>query len=113
MKLIFVYNANSGKLSAALDIAHKIISPSTYQCNLCSLTHGTFTERDVWKKFREESDTELVFYHKDEFENEFKKGFTYPIVLKEENGELAEYISTDKINAISDVEDLIAQLKSK
>ena len=113
MKLIFVYNANSGKLSAALDIAHKIISPSTYQCNLCSLTHGTFTERDVWKKFREESDTELVFYHKDEFELEFKKQFTYQIVLKEEKGELTEYITTDKINAISDVEDLIAQLKSK
>ncbi len=111
MKLIFVYNANSGKLSAALDIAHKIISPSTYQCNLCSLTHSTFTERDVWKKFREESDTELVFYHKDEFENEFNKKCTYPIVLKEENGELTEYITTDKINAINDVEDLIAQLK--
>ena len=111
MKLIFVYNANSGKLSAALDVAHKIISPSTYQCNLCSLTHGTFTERDVWKKFREESDTELVFYHKDEFENEFKTKFTYPIVLKEENRELAEYISTEKINAIKDVEDLIAQMK--
>ena len=113
MKLIFVYNADSGKLSAALDIAHKIISPSTYQCNLCSLTHGTFTERDVWKKFREESDTELVFYHKDEFENEFKKPLTYPIVLKEENGELTEYLSTDKINAISDVEELMAQLESK
>jgi len=111
MKLIFVYNANSGKLSAALDIAHKIISPSTYQCNLCSLTHSTITERDVWKKFREESDTELVFYHKDEFEHEFNNNFTYPIVLKEENGELTEYISTDKINAINDVEDLIAQVK--
>ena len=111
MKLIFVYNANSGMLSAAFHVAHKIISPSTYACNLCALTYGTFTERDTWKKFREESDTELVFYHKDEFENEFKKQFTYPIVLKEENGELTEYLSTDKINAFSDVEDLIAQLK--
>jgi len=113
MKLIFVYNANSGKLTAAFHVAHKIISPSTYACNLCTLTYGTFTERDVWKKFREESDTELVFYHKDEFENEFKKQFTYPIVLKDENGELSEYISTDKINAINDVEELIAQLKLK
>ena len=112
MKLIFVYNANSGALSTALDVAHKIISPSTYQCNLCSLTHGTFTERDVWKRFREESDTELVFYHRDEFEKEFNQKYTYPIVLKEDNGKLAEYISTEKINAISDVEDLIAQLKS-
>ncbi len=112
MKLIFVYNANSGKLTAAFHVAHKIISPSTYACNLCALTYGTFTERDVWKKFREESDTELVFYHKDEFEHEFKKTFTYPIVLKEENRELTEYISTNKINAINDVEELIAQLKS-
>jgi len=112
MKLIFVYNANSGALSTALDVAHKIISPSTYQCNLCSLTHGTFTERDVWKRFREESDTELVFYHRDKFEKEFNQKYTYPIVLKEDNGKLAEYISTEKINAISDVEDLIAQLKS-
>ena len=104
MKLMFVYNANSGKLSAALDIAHKIISPNTYQCNLCSLTHGTFTERDVWKKFREESDTELVFYHKDEFENDFKKQFTYPIVLKEENGELTEYIPSEKSNVSRYVE---------
>ena len=111
MKLIFVYNANSGKLTAAFHVAHKFISPSTYACNLCALTYGTFTERDVWKKFREESDTELVFYHKDEFEHEFNKTFTYPIVLKEENRELVEYISTDKINAIKDVEDLIAQLK--
>ena len=113
MKLIFVYNANSGKLSAAFDIAHKIISPSTYQCNLCSLTHGTFQERDVWKKFREESDAELVFYHKDEFENEFNKTFAYPIILKEQDGELVEYVSTEQINALNDVEDLIVKLKSK
>ncbi len=113
MKLIFVYNANSGKLSAAFDIAHKLISPSTYQCNLCQLTHGAFKERDVWKKFKEESDAEMVFYHKDEFEHAYDRKFEYPVVLKEEDGELVEYISAKQINSLKDVENLIARLKSK
>ena len=113
MKLIFVYNANSGKLSAAFDIAHKIISPGTYQCNLCQLTHGAFKELDVWKKFREESVTEMVFYHKDEFEHQYDTKFEYPVVLKEEDGELVEYITAEGINSLKDVEDLIAHLKSK
>ncbi|NJM95354.1 MAG: GTPase, partial [Acaryochloridaceae cyanobacterium CSU_5_19] len=42
-RLIFVYNANSGGINTALDIAHKLLSPSTYRCNLCRLTHDTFT----------------------------------------------------------------------
>ncbi len=113
MKLIFVYNANSGMLNTLPHVAHKIISPSTYECNLCALTYGAFTERDLWKKFREESDNELVFYHKDEFEQTFNKVFTYPIVLMEKSGKLTEYLSTEKINTTIDVEDLIAQLKSK
>ena len=113
MKLIFVYNANSGTLNTLLHVAHKIISPSTYECNLCALTYGAFTERNLWKKFREESDNELVFYHKDEFERIYNKTFTYPVVLREEGGQLTEYISTDKINTTRDVKDLIAELKSK
>ena len=111
MRLIFVYNADSGILNTLLHVAHKIISPSTYECNLCALTYGNFTEQDAWKKFRAESSDELVFYHKDEFEQAYNKTFTYPIVLKEENGELKEFLSTETINKTKDVEDLIAQLK--
>ena len=43
-KLLFVYNVNSGKLNILFGIVHKIISPSTYTCELCSLTHGVFSE---------------------------------------------------------------------
>ena len=34
---LFVYNAKSDKLHKYLDFAHKIISPKTYACDLCSL----------------------------------------------------------------------------
>lgn len=110
MKITFVYNANSGKVNAWLDIGHKLISPNTYSCNLCSITHGLFSEREEWKKYREESDLEMEFLHKDEFEKAYtgSKTFTYPIILKsEDDGEYEVLITTDKINKIKRIEDLI------
>ena len=83
MKYLFVYNANSGKLNGLLHTAHKIISPSTYQCSLCALTFGNFSESQQWKTFREELDQELVFLHKNEFEKTYSQKFEYPVVLRE------------------------------
>ena len=60
MKLLFVYNANSGKLSALLDGLHKMVSPSTYDCNLCAMTFGHFLEDPTWKEFREKSENECM-----------------------------------------------------
>ena len=66
MKLIFVYNANSGLLNTLRDIGHKTISPQTYQCNLCDLTHGLLKERKQWREFKETATVEMEFLHKDE-----------------------------------------------
>ena len=59
MKLIFVYNADSGPISGLFDIGHKIISPDTYTCGLCKLTFDTFTEKQAWRAFRESSPFEM------------------------------------------------------
>jgi len=106
MDLIFVYNADSGKLSALIDVGHKIVSPDTYKCNLCTLTHGTFTERKAWKAFRKSVSLNLVFLHKDEFERQFENKFSYPIVLRRENA-LEVLISTEELNAMSSPEELV------
>jgi hypothetical protein len=55
MNLLFVYNANSGKLNAAFDMAHKAISPSTYKCSLCALTHNPLKEKKEWVDFQKAS----------------------------------------------------------
>jgi len=65
--MVFVYNADSGMFNALSDIAHKLISPATYQCNLCNLTHGYFTARDVWVKFLRDLDSDIEFLHRDEY----------------------------------------------
>ncbi|WP_299110608.1 GTPase [uncultured Winogradskyella sp.] len=112
MKLLFIYNANSGKLNALLDVGHKLFSPSTYTCNLCALTYDTFSENMIWKTFREENHFDMEFYHKDVFENTFPNvKMMYPIVLKLEEHQLTTILSPDVLNEITTVEELIELLK--
>ncbi|MDJ0510400.1 MAG: GTPase [Crocosphaera sp.] len=114
MRIIFVYNANSGLINGALDIAHKILSPETYPCNLCNITHGVLREREKWKKFRELSTDELEFLHKDEFEKKYKEVKEYPTVLiRSKTNDLHEIISKYDFNQLKNVEELIKKLQEK
>ncbi|MEP3998910.1 MAG: hypothetical protein ABJM12_00795 [Ekhidna sp.] len=97
-----------------LDFAHKILNPATYDCKLCSLTFGNFTENKQWKTFRESLlaiGYELEFLHKDEFlknyQSKFGHAFTYPIILVETQYELEVLLSTEKLNAMETVEELV------
>ena len=109
MKLIFVYNADSGLMNTFLDIGHKALNPETYQCNLCSLTHGIIRENQEWKKFRQESGVEMRFLHRDEFEREYQKKLDYPVVLREDN-DLEVLISQTELNEISTLDNLIQKV---
>ena len=112
MKLVFIYNANSGKLNALFDIGHKLMSPTTYNCSLCALTHDVFKENIIWKEFRKESHFDMAFYHKDEFEAEFPNvNVRYPAVLKFQDNSFLSVLSPDVINDIQNIEEFIEQIK--
>ncbi len=117
MKLLFVYNANSGAMNALLDSAHKLLSPSTYNCNLCDLTFGLASENSVWKKFRQESDVEMIFLHKDEFLNEYKSKwlpkYEFPIVLEITDQALELFIASNELQQFETVEQLIESIKNR
>ena len=49
--LLFVYNADSGKLNALKDAIHKVVKPSTYPCSLCTVTYGNLGMKRTWKTF--------------------------------------------------------------
>lgn len=133
-RLIFVYNANSGKLNAWLDSAHKIVSPKTYQCRLCDLTYGIFKENEDWARFRESvitthPDLQLEFLHIDEFEKKYWSKwlpkYKYPIILEKSeeiqdyndgfgtNSGLDIFMSPEEMNDISTTEDLIESMIKK
>lgn len=110
-KLLFVYNANSGLRNALLDSAHKILSPSTYDCNLCDITFGVFTENSSWKRFRESSKIPMEFLHKDEFAQQyaskFGHKFTFPLVLAVTHDKLEVLVGTQVLNDLKSAEELV------
>jgi len=110
MKLIFVYNSNSGIFSILRDISQKLMSPQTYDCFLCSLTHGTFREDSTWKAFRKNSSIDMEFLHRDEFEKKFKLKESYPVVLRQDD-QLEVVMSRDQLAHLTSVNDLIVNVK--
>lgn len=109
--LIFVYNADSGSVNAVLDTAHKILSPSTYQCQLCQLSYGLVKENQAWKAFRESLHEEVVFLHRDEFEEQYAQKLEYPVLLRKSGDEFDVLLSAQQFNTASDTSTLIDTCK--
>ena len=110
MKLIFVYNADSGLLNTLMDIGHKIIEPETYTCNLCNLTFGNFSENKKWKEFRENTAIDMEFLHRDEFETKYKMKLACPVILKGP-APLAVAIAKEKLEEMTSLDELIKAVK--
>ncbi|HET6243154.1 MAG: hypothetical protein H0V01_07720 [Bacteroidetes bacterium] len=81
-KLIFVYNADGNLFSKTIDFAHKILSPSTYACNLCSITYDNFGMKKEWAEFLRKLNMETIFFYKDEFLKKYGKQKTeFPVIF--------------------------------
>lgn len=107
-KIIVVYNADSGAGNTLMDIAHKAISPSTYSCALCQLTHGIFSAKSEWETFLNESEMQVEVMHKDEFELKYSKQLKYPVIL--DGDSLKVILTPEEIGKISSTEELINKL---
>ncbi|NTW68799.1 MAG: GTPase [Chlorobiaceae bacterium] len=110
MKLIFVYNTDSNPLSALIDLGRKILSPETYDCSLCKLTHGPFTEMESWRAFRISIGVPVEFLHRDEFEKKYEQRFHYPVILKKSDT-IDVLLSKSEIDELSDLDALITAVK--
>ena len=103
--------------NAMMDTMHKVLSPSTYDCNLCSITYGLITENVDWKEFRTKASVDMEFLHKDEFYKEYASKFghkySYPIVLAATAENMEVLINTDEINELKDVNGLISLVESR
>lgn len=110
-KLVFVYNADTGIKNVLLDIAHKIINPGTYECRLCELTFGTFREKSLWKKFRQDHKIQMEFLHKDQFlkiyASKFMPAYTFPIILEVTAHNMDIFMTATDLNTFSETQELI------
>ena len=114
-KLIFVYNAKAGVVNNWLDIAHKIVSPTTYECDLCTLTHGKFSEKRIWKKFRNTNLIDMEFHHKDAFLKKYKSKwlpkYTFPVILISDELGLQPFMLPQDFKEIDSVVVLIERIE--
>jgi hypothetical protein len=110
--LLFVYNAKKGMIHEALDFAHKIVSPASYSCELCMLTHNYFSKRKEWKEFEERSPVSMQFYHIDDFEKEYGLSFDYPVILSANKNNIELLYSKTQIAAMNEVSDLIQMIEN-
>lgn len=114
--VFFLYNANSGMLNGAIDSLHKFLSPSTYPCSLCELTHGYFGEKEIWRAFSgrlSEKGYKLRGLHKDEL-GEWPVTFTQlPAVYLYFSGSLTLLLSPQELRKMTSTRDLIEILDLK
>lgn len=112
-QLVFVYNADSGMFNTLTDIAHKVFSPQTYECNLCAISHSYFSERDEWKEFIQELGVECEFLHRDEFIKKYQSSETkFPVIFELEGDNLKLSLSAEQINACKSMDELKAAITS-
>jgi len=115
--LVFVYNAQSGMANALLDSAHKMLSPKTYDCGLCAITHGVMGENRKWKDFRKSWGIPMEFLHSDEFPKKYPAYITsqnkWPKVFVTVNGELYNFLDREEITKMQGTEDLILAIGQK
>jgi hypothetical protein len=105
--LVFVYNAESGIFNTLSDVAHKLLSPQTYACNLCALTHSTFGMRNEWKDFLRSLDAPLEFLHADELRSRYgMTGLALPAILRKRGASLEELVDAVAVNSCRTLDEL-------
>lgn len=112
--LVFVYNADSGAINLVKDFWKKLLKPSSYECNLCMQTFGTFGVKKDWKKFVNSIEIDTEFLHKDEFEEKYSiLDAKYPSAYLKEDGKLTLIISSDEMNSAKSLDEMEALVLNK
>ena len=120
-RLLFVYNADTGLIQALMHAVHKQLRPETYPCSLCALTYGAVSMRGDWKTFWQDLDAEVLFYHRDDFTAAFSRYGTggaqeiaLPVIMIDQaDAELRVLISNEELDAMVDVNELMARVKKE
>ena len=104
-KLQFIYNAETGFFNKLTDFAHKALSPETYACNLCALTHSTFTMKQEWANYLKRLPLEVEFIYK----NEWKFAplhAQYPLIALQTNNDMQVLIEAAELNSFTTLKQL-------
>lgn len=113
--LVFVYHADEGWGAAMFDAAHKILSPATYGCSLCTITYGAVAMKREWRTWIESQANPPQFFHKQDFARAYPAfaGHGLPAIYAESDGALMLLMDDAAIREAGSVSGLIAALENR
>jgi hypothetical protein len=114
-RLLFVYNADGGRLAGLKDTFHKILSPATYPCSLCAITYGATSMRPEWREFIKKLPVPVGFLHRDEFIRDYPAWARHPLpaaFVVAESGVLKPFIEAEEMNA-ADLNSLMERVRQE
>ena len=112
-ELIFIYNAKSGLVNEFLDLAHKIVSPSTYNCNLCAISFDKFTMKKKWSDYISSLPVKSTFTYKDKISKYDYDNIKLPTIILRKESKSDVIIPYNKINKFKNIEQLIELLNKR
>ena len=112
-ELIFIYNAKSGIVNEFLDFAHKIVSPSTYNCNLCALSYGNFSMKKKWSDYISSLPVKSTFTYKDKVSDYGYDNIKLPSIIFQDKSKSEVIISSEEINKLKKIDQLINILSDR
>jgi len=112
-ELIFIYNAKSGLVNEFLDFAHKIVSPSTYNCNLCAISYGNFTMKKKWSDYISSLPVRSTFTYKDKVSEYGYNNIELPSIIFRNGSRSKVIISSKEINKLKKIDQLINILSDR
>lgn len=94
-------------MNGALDFAHKLLSPSTYPCSLCALSHGNFGARVGWRQMLDALPLPATILHRDEWQR-LAPGevVALPAIVREAGGTRRVLVSAAELAMLGSLEAL-------
>jgi hypothetical protein len=93
IRLIFVYDADSGRIAAVADSFKKLLGKG---CPLCAVTHGLTKKREQIVAFEQCLSIPVSYLHRDEVQADpIARGHDRPCILAEVEGEQEPVVLLD------------------
>jgi len=119
-RLVFVYNAKSGVVNGIFDYVHKFVSPSTYSCNLCSLTYDNLGKKNEWANYLNNLSVNIIFAYKDNINNQkdaflinYSDSIQPPCLFIVKDSIQIEIINSTEMNKLNNLDELKVLLNNR
>ena len=111
--LYFIYNAKNDTKSVLNDFFHKTLSPKTYPCNLCKITYNTFTKKNKWKKYLDNTNYNYKFLYKNQSNYFNNPIIDFPSIVFGNKINYKIVLNSTELNVILNIDSLIFHFENK